>query len=151
LRKIISQVIEGSRRKEKGSKALEEARREVMDDKFSTDFILEERDLEEYGNEVYDEIYDKSTAKMIAQFDKSVRLVHFRENDTSMLAVSLVQCLIEVQCLQRFMINVEISKDSVVTDLLKKTCSRAFTSEEFPGLKSHNNDISGLTKLLKFK
>ena len=121
----------------------------IYNQAFNTDFLLEEKDMEEYGEEVYKELYTKKTKELLEEYFTESRMQELQDGSKHQAAVAIIQCLVEIEPMMKIVITKEISSDSSeVTKALKKAAEAIYRKKLGPVIERRKINISYLHEVL---
>jgi len=85
--------------------------------------LVENEHLEEYGQEIYDEFFNKTNSQLVKDYLASKRMKHLVDDTDHGAVAAIVQCLVESEEIVKHMISNDFEEESSLT---KKLLRRAF-------------------------
>lgn len=76
---------------------------------------MDEVDLEEYGDEVYKELYRKTKEEMVDDYLNSGLVQHLVDETSHQAVVAILQCLIEIGILYQHVLSTDFTPNTCQT------------------------------------
>ena len=117
-------------------------------EEFNTDFLLEDVDLEDYGQEVYNQFFKKTNQQMRQDYLTSLRVQHLDDGTPDCLVVSIFQCLLEVVAIFKHIIVQDFTGKQECLEASLLRAGELVFRRRFKPMLQEKFDISFLTKKL---
>jgi len=72
------------------TKELSGAQKEFIDSELNADFLIDKEELEEYGQEIYNEFFEKTNAQLLSEYLASDRVKQLEDKTDQRAVVAII-------------------------------------------------------------